>query len=732
MESLFINAGLAAGIGLAALPVILHLFMRPTPKRIIFPALQLVRTRHKRARKSLKVKNWLLLLARMALVALMALALARPRLYSNTPLGDQEVPSAIGLVFDTSLSMQYEEKGKNRLAEAKERANAILTRSAEGSQVFVVDSAEPGEPQTLSPSAAKKRIEGLTLRAANRPLNAAMGQAYAAVAGSDRARKEVYVLTDLAASAWDLARPADGLEKAHGKGKTKAGGIDTFVLQLAPKEASDVGVVEAGPSSGVTTQGDPVEIRAKVRGSGKAARRVAELWLDDKARDKKVVESAADAEVELRFNPLALEPGLHRGLVKLTGGPDPLAFDDVRYFSFQVRPAVKVLIVSDLAIDAVFVAKALQPDAELVGTGVSQPYKVERLRPSELADRAKDALKAYACVFWLDVARPTPADWGRLEDYVRDGGGLTIALGPQSRAEAYNEANAGSLLPAVPKEIARPAAPTTFARADFAHPLFAKYPRELDGLLSAVPVARYWKATLAAGSRAILSYADGSPALVERTFKGPKTGRVLLWTSPLSRRTDPDNPAAWSEFASPTLGWSFFYLINQTVAYLGHDAGERLNYEAGEDVILPLDPARRFSGYLIQGPDAKTSDRQTPSAASTSLVVVAPQPVGQWTVLASRADGSSETLGFSVNAPLAETRIAPLRGVDLDALLGKGHYQLADTAAKLTRAVADRRVGREIFPWIMALILAVLTAENLLANKFHRESGAPVVAGSRA
>ena len=62
----------------------------------------------------------------MALLALMALALARPRLYSQMPLGDEAVPTALGLVFDTSLSMGYKEKDKTRLDEAKERAREIL------------------------------------------------------------------------------------------------------------------------------------------------------------------------------------------------------------------------------------------------------------------------------------------------------------------------------------------------------------------------------------------------------------------------------------------------------------------------------------------------------------------------------------------------------------------------------------------------------------------------------
>src|SRR3954451_16356603 len=107
MDISLVHTGLAAGAALAAVPVILHLFMRRTPKHIVFPALRLIRERQKRSRKRLRIKNWLLLLARMAILALMALALARPSLFSQSSLGDQEVPTALGLVFDTSLSMGY-------------------------------------------------------------------------------------------------------------------------------------------------------------------------------------------------------------------------------------------------------------------------------------------------------------------------------------------------------------------------------------------------------------------------------------------------------------------------------------------------------------------------------------------------------------------------------------------------------------------------------------------------
>ena len=294
MEMSLMHAGLAAGAALAALPVILHLFMRQTPKHVIFPALRLIRERQKQSKKRMRIKNWLLLLARMAILALMALALARPRVYSEVPLGDESQPMALGLVFDTSLSMEYKDKDKTRLDEAKERAKEILGKIPDSSLVFVVDSGEPGVPIGLSPSAALKRIEGLNIRVVNRPLNAAMGQVYPAVAECDRPVHVVYVLTDLARTSWHADRPAEGLEQVAKVKGGKAAKIATFVWRLTPPEVANLAVDSAEPSSTVATQGEPVEIRSRIRAVGKAAAtRVVEFELDGVKKGEQRIEIPA-------------------------------------------------------------------------------------------------------------------------------------------------------------------------------------------------------------------------------------------------------------------------------------------------------------------------------------------------------------------------------------------------------------------------------------------------------
>jgi hypothetical protein len=247
--------------------------------------------------------------------------------------------------------------------------------------VYVVDSGEPGVPIGLSPSAALKRIEGLAIRTVNRPLNAAMGQVYPAVAECDRPVHAVYVLTDLARTSWNADRPAEGLEQVAKVKGGKAAKIATFVWRLTPSEVVNLAVDSAEPSSTVATLGEPVEIRARVRAVGKgASTRKAEFELDGVKKGEQKVEIPDGGQVEVTFTtpPRLADGDVHRGKVKLTGAPDPFESDDERYFVFKVRPPLKVLLLSDVRYDAEFVGAALDP--EVPGGGRS--YVVERINTS--------------------------------------------------------------------------------------------------------------------------------------------------------------------------------------------------------------------------------------------------------------------------------------------------------------------------------------------------------------
>ena len=152
MDISLIHAGLAAGAALAALPVILHLFMKQTPKHVIFPALRLIRERQKRSRKKLRVKNWLLLLARMALVALMALAPGAAEAHvadhDRRPGGPHGASA-----WSSTRACRWATSRRTRPGSTRPRSAAceILKKMPDTSHVFVIDSAEPGRPRRSRP-----------------------------------------------------------------------------------------------------------------------------------------------------------------------------------------------------------------------------------------------------------------------------------------------------------------------------------------------------------------------------------------------------------------------------------------------------------------------------------------------------------------------------------------------------------------------------------------------------
>src|SRR5690242_5601830 len=76
----FLHPMLLAGLGLIAIPVILHLWLRPRPKQLPFPALRLLMTRQKQNTRRLRLRHLWLLLLRMAVIACMVFAVTRPTL----------------------------------------------------------------------------------------------------------------------------------------------------------------------------------------------------------------------------------------------------------------------------------------------------------------------------------------------------------------------------------------------------------------------------------------------------------------------------------------------------------------------------------------------------------------------------------------------------------------------------------------------------------------------------
>ncbi|WP_437230020.1 BatA domain-containing protein [Planctomicrobium sp. SH661] len=74
----FLNSALLFGLGLVAIPVILHFLLKQKPKKLLFPALRLLQQVQRQSVRRLRMRHFILMLLRMLALALIVLALARP------------------------------------------------------------------------------------------------------------------------------------------------------------------------------------------------------------------------------------------------------------------------------------------------------------------------------------------------------------------------------------------------------------------------------------------------------------------------------------------------------------------------------------------------------------------------------------------------------------------------------------------------------------------------------
>jgi hypothetical protein len=713
----FLHVAFLAGSLTIAVPIVLHLLMRPRPKHLEFPALRFIEQRHTANRRQIRLRHWLLLALRCALLGLLAFALARPSIVASGMLGDEEAPLAAALVFDTSPRMQYRERNQSRLEAAREIAGWLLPQFPAESDVAVLDSRMAAVSFAVDRGAARQRIARLEPTNVPRPLAQVIESAAKLVAESDKTRKEVYIFTDLTKTAWS------GESTRELAGRLQAAvGVGIYLIDVGAEHPTNVGITELRLSGDVLSDHSPLRLQADVARVGPAIERTLELNLVEQAtakpsvRGQVALELAADGAQQATFQLRGLTPGIHQGFVKLVG-EDALACDDTRWFTVEVREPWRILIAapSDASRKpedyALFLNEALAPRALRVKGEAAFECQI-----ASLDNLVNQPLDSFAAVCILDPPPLKPEVWQRLRGYVSAGGGLGIFLGRNAAPiEAFNEPAALELMPGALLRQWR-AGDSYLAPTSFSHPVLAKF-RPLAGAVAweTLPVFRHWQlGKLAEGSAVVLTYSDGKPALIERPFG---TGRLVVMTTPIS---DPANrPDVWNLLPTGDEPWPFVMLANELVYYLVGSGQEQLNYLAGSTVAIHLGPATSASVYSLTTPSGDQL-RTNVDEKRDAIVVTSTDLPGNYLLRAGGSEDPNER-GFSVNLPASTGELARATPAELKEVFGETPFKLARDRSQIDRSVSAGRAGHELFPYLMVLVIIALAAEQVISNRFYQD-----------
>jgi hypothetical protein len=704
----FITPLLLGGASLVAIPVVLHMVMRRKPVPHVFPALRFLRERAVVNRRRLRLTHLLLLAIRMAAVALVALALARPVVRGAGWIGDREGPVAAAFVFDTAPRMGVREANTTRLAKAATLARTLFGKLPDASRVAVVDTGVGTAAFMPSPAAAAARIDRLAPGQQTVSLSAAIAAARRLLAESPLTRRELYVFTDCSHGAWDNATPQP---------ESGADGITPLFVDVSAESVDDCAIAALGLSADRVVAG--ASLAASVTASRVGPDTTRPVAIEVLGRDGtyvrrgvKPVAWTASAPVAVEFELAGLEPGTRQGRV-IIDGADDFEADDVRYFTVEVGAATRVIVAAapPAGRTASLFVRAIAPQA-LVKSGKAR-FVPEAIDVGALGTASWDGV---AGMVLLDPPPLPEATWEALDRWVAGGRGLVVWLGPRAgAAEGFNSAASRRVLGGDLVRVWRNREGNSLAPASLDHPILAAFRRVGDAVpWQDYPVFRHWEVrpeAIADGvaSVPVAAYRDGLPAVLEHRLGA---GTVVVVTTPVAESAaDPD---AWNTLATGFEPWPFVILANETLAHAIDTADDR-NVTAGATAVLHLD-RRDLASASVRTPSGDDFPAAVDPVRGTITVTDTRVP-GNYRIRAGGEDGGVSK-GFSANLGPAELDFQRLSPEALAAVLGPGH-RIARTEAELVRDVNLERIGAELFPWLILLAAIAMAADWVVANRFY-------------
>ncbi|MGC8896671.1 MAG: BatA domain-containing protein [Bacteroidota bacterium] len=551
----FLNPLALIGFIAAAIPLLLHLFNLRKIRRIEFSTLTFLKELQRTTIRRIKVKQWLLLLIRTALVVALVLAFARPALRGTLGVGGGSARTSIAIILDNSLSMGARDSRGEFLKQAKEEAFRILGLMHEGDDGIILrtsDLASAGKMElTHNFDILHAAVEQTNLSYTRASIDDAVRVAAKLLETSQSVNKEIYVISD-------MQRASLGLRSSEfNRGESiplLPSSSSIFFVKIGNEIPANASVDSVSIANQIFQLNRPFFVQAQVRNESPSPLRneVVGIFLNGTRVAQRGLDIPSHQARSIEVPVVPQSPGFQVGRVAIEG--DGIEGDNERFFCVAIPKECRVLIVHHIADDLGFVKLAL---------------RVAALEDSSAIIMSEIPESRFASVNLSDV-QVVIASWisrGMLPSvkrFLERGGGLVLFPSEGFDMQQFNEISAelglpravgtklsaGKVQPSSMRKELRSSGALTFSRVDFAHPLFTGVFEERSTLTN--KAARRFQRQIE--SPTILQAVEFSP--------GPSAISVIEMTGRLPFLVDqPVGKGRVLLFAvAPNLQWSDFPL----------------------------------------------------------------------------------------------------------------------------------------------------------------------------
>ena len=534
------------------------------------------------------------------------------------------------------------------------------------------------EQVRLYREAARAAVRALrpTFRATDyaRGLQAAL----ALLENAEEGEKIIYLISDLHRSE----------QRVSGSGGDPRWHLPRGVRVVPIPVASEVGenraIVDVRVLSGAAQSGRGAPWRLLVRvGNFQSARaRMGiRLSVNDRLVQEKAIELDPDAVATVEFADVPLDPGNNR--VHLEADPDRLPEDDGFFLVLRRELPKPVLILEGSRARAPSERASFYVQQALLADEAFGPERVvvRTIAETREGNPVAEVAEAEAVVVVDPVA--LDARWATaLRQFVTEGGGMILALGPQTEARAFNAAFGSWLVVLMEESVGFLREPALLAEIATEHPIFRPFADPRRANFSRVRFSGYAGLVLdatggGAPSSAILvlaRFSDGRPAIVEIT-RG--RGKVILLAFGLDAR--------WSTLPLTPL---YAPLLHQMLGAVRRPSPPPF-FRVGESIAVEGSEA----SVIVRAPDGERLRLDEEQVGG--IWRFTPERVGFYHLRRLRGEEP-----IAVNVEAGESDVRPMEGAELDQLLASLGGRESRLRGRPTRS--EDRVGTPSDPALNA------------------------------
>ena len=710
---IFLQTAFLWSLALATIPVILYLLFRRRRQEVDWGATYILRLALASARRQTLWKQLLVVALRTVLLALLVLAFARPFLRRGPQeLGD-DFPHGRGtlqriILIDNSLSMSASRGLGTRLDVARDALAGLLTtlRPGDSAQIVALCPAVAGTGTTpvaqvvtvpIGRTAARVLAADIATRSTALDPAGAIRAAVEAFREGAASNRQLVILTDLSRS--DYPRLDDF--EIFGR-MLRDLQVRVAVLNLGDRARLNLAIESLTAGSERLLAGQTTNVYASVVNYSDVPSEngTVQFHIDGEPAGEQPCILAPGQRRDFRFS-VSLPPGEHRLEARL--GDDAYGADNRVERFVQATVALRLLLVLPAGNKAegfeqpdAFLGRALKETPDSSFRLLTEHILVSQLSSTSLQDRD---------VVVICDAQGVPASVrSDLVGFVRRGGGLFLAPGPNVTADLFN-ADFADLCPARLTAPLRgefdPERYQKIQATEIDLPLLREFATPLNGDLARARVYNQWQVALPDPPPAIVLRLDnGDPLLLHAPFG---QGRVLLWTTSLG--------GAWT---SLPVHQAYLPLVHRLLTYAGGFGRAARNVLPSEPLIASVPEG--VSEAFLTTPDARLLEVPVRAAGTQRFVRSEGQDQpGRYEL---RTAGGQVFARFSVAMPLAESDLRMLPEADMQRLGGILGANFAQQPQELKVALWRDGDGRELAGWSLLAILGLILLDALATRYF--------------